>query len=313
MIYLGQSLRRFEDHRLLTGQSRFVDDIMLPGMLHAVVLRSPHAHAVITSIDVAAARYATGVVSVVTASDLEQVAAHIPTRRNADADELRPPEHPVLARDKVCYVGQPVAIVVAEDPYAARDALDLIEVDYTPLPAVIDPLMAMHPDTPVVHAELETNRVLEVTSAGGDLATAFAQADHVVRQQYQVQRLAPVPMETRGLVADYQPRDDRLTVWDSTQNPHGMKPRLAQLLGRPESRIRVVTPDVGGGFGEKGCLFPEEVAISYLATRLERPVKWVADRREKPAGLSWPRSYRGGRGGGTKRWHPARHSRAYCG
>jgi carbon-monoxide dehydrogenase large subunit len=148
------------------------------------------------------------------------------------------------------------------------------------LPAVIDPLKAMHPDTPVVHAELGTNIVLKVTSAGGDLAMAFAQADHVVRQQYQVQRLAPVPMETRGLVADYQPQDDRLTVWDSTQNPHGMKPRLAQLLGRPESSLRVVTPDVGGGFGEKGCLFPEEVAISYLATHLGRPLKWVEDRRE---------------------------------
>ena len=130
LIYLGQSLRRFEDHRLLTGQSRFVDDITLPGMLHAVVLRSPHAHAAITSIDVAAARHAPGVVSVVTASDLEHVAAHIPTRRNTDADELWPPEHPVLATDKVCYVGQPIAIVVAQDLYAARDALELIEVDY---------------------------------------------------------------------------------------------------------------------------------------------------------------------------------------
>ena len=280
MIYLGQSLRRFEDHRLLTGQSQFVDDITLPDMLHAVVLRSPHAHASITSMEVAAARHATGVVAVVTASDLEQVAAHIPTRRNADADEFRPPEHPVLASDKVCYVGQPVAIVVAHSPSAARDAVELIEVDYAPLPAVLDPLQAMHTDTPVVHAELGTNCVLKVTSAGGDLEAAFARADHVVRQQYQVQRLAPVPMETRGLVADYQPQDDRLTVWDSTQNPHGMKPRLAELLGRPESSVRVVTPDVGGGFGEKGCLFPEEVAISYLSTRLGRPVKWVEDRRE---------------------------------
>jgi carbon-monoxide dehydrogenase large subunit len=280
VIYLGQPLRRFEDHRLLTGQSRFVDDLTLPGMLHAAVLRSPHAHAAITSIDVMTARRATGVMAVVTASDLEHVVAHIPTRRNADADEIRPPEHPVLAKDKVCYVGQPVAIVVAQTLYVARDALELIEVDYTPLPAVIDPLKAMHPDTPVVHAELGTNCVLKVTSAGGDLAAAFARADHVVRQQYQVQRLAPVPMETRGVVANYQPQDDRLTVWDSTQNPHGMKPRLAQLLGRPESSIRVVTPDVGGGFGEKGCLFPEEVAISYLATRLGRPVKWVEDRRE---------------------------------
>jgi carbon-monoxide dehydrogenase large subunit len=272
-------MRRFEDHRLLTGQSQFVDDMALPGMLHAVVLRSPHAHATIASIEVAAARQAAGVVAVVTASDLH-VTDHIPTRRNADADELSPPEHPILAKDKVCYVGQPVAIVVAQNLYTARDALELIEVDYAPLPAVIDPLKALHPDTPAVHAALGTNCVLKVTSAGGDLATAFAAADLVVRQQYQVQRLAPAPMETRGLVADYNSQDDRLTVWDSTQNPHGMKPRLAQLLGRPEDTIRVVTPDVGGGFGEKGCLFPEEVAISYLAIHLGRPVKWVENRRE---------------------------------
>ncbi len=282
---MGQSLRRFEDHRLLTGESQFVDDMMLPDMLHAVVLRSPHAHATISSIETAAARHTTGVVAVITASDLEHVAAHIPTRRNADADELMPPEHPVLATGKVCYVGQPVAIVVAETLHAARDALDLIEVDYAPLPPVIDPLQAMSPDTPVVHAELGTNRVLQVTSSGGDLTNAFAQADHVVRQQYHVQRLAPVPMETRGLVADYQSQEERLTVWDSTQNPHGMKPRLAQLLGLPEPNVRVVTPDVGGGFGEKGCLFPEEVAISYLATRLERPVKWVAERHENQLGF----------------------------
>ena len=280
MIYTGQSLRRFEDHRLLTGQTRFVDDIELPGMLHALVLRSPHAHAAITAIDASAARHAAGVVAVVTAPDLAPVAAHIPARRNTDADELLPPDHPVLAMDKACYVGQPVAIVVAENLAAARDALDLIEVDYAPLSAVIDPLTATHPDTPVVYPELGGNGVLSVTSAGGDVEAAFARADLVVRQQYQVQRLAPAPMETRGLVADYQAGDERLTVWDSTQNPHGMKPRLAQLLDRPEHSIRVITPDVGGGFGEKGCLFPEEVAIAHLAIQLRRPVKWVESRRE---------------------------------
>ncbi len=162
----------------------------------------------------------------------------------------------------------------------AREALDLIQVDYAPLPAVIDPLQAMRHDTPVVHQELASNRVLRITSAGGDVDAAFAQADHVVRQSYQVQRLATAPMENRGVVADYQPQDDLLTVWDSTQNPHGMKAHLAQLLGRPESSVRVVTPDVGGGFGEKGCLFPEEVSIAYLAIHLGRPVKWVEERRE---------------------------------
>ncbi len=280
MVYSGQPVKRFEDHRLLTGQSCFVDDITLPGMLHAVVLRSPHAHATITSIDVSAARHAPGVVSVVTAEDMDRVATHVPTRQDTEADEFRPPQHPVLARGKVCYVGQPVAMVVAQDPYVARDARELIQVDYAPLPAVIDPLKALDHDTPVVHQELGTNSVLRITSAGGDLAAAFAQADHIVRQRYEVQRLAPVPMEARGVVADYQPQEDLLTVWDSTQHPHDMKTHLAQLLGRPEGSLRVVAPDVGGGFGEKGCLFPEEVAIAALAVLLGRPVKWVEDRRE---------------------------------
>ena len=198
MPYVGQSLKRFEDHRLLTGQGQFLDDLTFPGMLHAVVLRSPHAHAVLTSLEVTAARQAPGVVAVVTATDLDHIAAHIPTRRNVDAAALRPPEHPVLARDKVCYVGQPVAIVVAQDPYVARDAVEVIAVHYAPLPAVIDPLTAMHPDTPVVHADLGTNGVLHVTSSGGDLEAAFAQADLVVRQQYRCNGWPPPPWKPVG-------------------------------------------------------------------------------------------------------------------
>ena len=280
MVYIGQSVKRFEDPRLLTGQGSFINDVKLQGMLHAAVLRSPHAHARITSIDTAAARHLPGVVSVLTAADLEGVVEPVPTRQDAEADALQPPVHPVLARDKVCYAGQPIAIVVAQDPYLVRDAVALLQVDYAPLPPVIDPLEAMQTDALIVHPELGTNIVLRTLNAGGDFEAALAQAEHVVRQRYRVQRLAPVPLETRGMVAHYQPQDDLLTVWDSTQHPHAVRDHLARVLHRPQSSVRVVAPDVGGGFGEKGGLYPEEIAVSYLAILLGRPVKWVEERWE---------------------------------
>jgi len=212
VVYSGQSVKRFEDPRLLTGQGAFLDDLTFQGMLHAAVLRSPHAHARITSIETAAARHLPGVVAVITADDLEGVVEPVPTRRETEADELQPPVHPVLARGKVCYVGQPIAIVVAQDLSLAQDARELIQVDYAPLPPVIDPLEAMQADAPIVHQELGTNIALRTLNAGGDLEAALAQAEHVVRQRYQVQRLAPAPLETRGIVAQYQPQDDVLTV-----------------------------------------------------------------------------------------------------
>ncbi len=280
MVYIGQSVKRFEDHRLLTGQGAFLDDLQLPDMLHAAVLRSPHAHARLMSIETTAARHLPGVVAVITADDLEGVVEPVPTRRETEADALQPPVHPVLARGKVCYVGQPVAIVVAQDSYLAQDAREMIQVDYAPLTAVIDPLVAVQADAPIVHQELGTNIALRTLNAGGDFAAALAQAEHIVRQRYRVQRLAPAPLETRGIVASYQPQEDVLTVWDSTQHPHTIRDYLATVLHRPESSIRVAAPDVGGGFGEKGGLYPEEIAMPYLAMRLGRPVKWVEERWE---------------------------------
>jgi carbon-monoxide dehydrogenase large subunit len=173
-----------------------------------------------------------------------------------------------------------VAVVIAEDPYSAADALEQILVDYETLPAVIDPDQATEEAAIVVHSDLGSNVSLRTLNAGGDLNAAFSQAKHVVRQTYQVQRLAPAPMEPRGLVADYKPEDDLLTVWDSTQHPHEVREHLVHLLGRTESGIRVVAPDVGGGFGEKGCLFPEEVLVPYLAIVLGRPIKWMESRQE---------------------------------
>jgi carbon-monoxide dehydrogenase large subunit len=280
MTYAGQSLKRFEDHRLLTGQGSYVHDLKLPGMLHAAVIRSPHAHARINSIETAAAVSLPGVVSVVTAADLAQGLPNVPTRSSTDADELTPPEHPTLAGEKVCYVGQAVAIVLAQDPYLARDAVELVRVDYEPLPSVVDPYEALTDGATLVHPELGSNVGLRTVNAGGDLDVAFADADLVVRQRFQVQRVAPAPMEPRGLVADYQAQGDLLTVWDSTQHPHEMREHLAHLLGRSQESVRVVSPDVGGGFGEKGCMFPEEVAIPYLSILLGRPIRWAEDRQE---------------------------------
>ena len=278
--YAGQSVRRFEDHRLLTGLSSYVDDMQLPGMLHALVLRSPHAHAVLRSIDTTAAAAMPGVAAVITAGDLSGLAAQLPTRLSSETDDIPPPRHPVLADGKVCYVGQAVAIVVAEDIYTAADALEQIVVDYELLPSIVDPSQALEAGAPVVHEDLGGNICLRTVNSGGDIDAAFASADRVVSQQYRVQRLAPAPMEPRGLLASYDRDNDLLSVWDSTQHPHEVRGHLVDILGRTEEGVRVAAPDVGGGFGEKGCLFSEEVAVPYLSMQLGRPIKWVESRQE---------------------------------
>ena len=283
--YTGQSIKRFEDHRLLTGQSSYVDDMTRPGMLHALIIRSPHGHARIRSIDASAALALPGVAAVVTAQDIADIAV-LPTREFADADELNPPRHPALAVDKACYAGQPVAIVLAENIYTAEDAVELVAIDYEILPAVIDPREATSDEAPVIHEQFGSNVVLRTVNAGGDLEGAFAEADCVITQRFDVQRVAPAPMEPRGLLAEYDPSASSgqaaglLTVWDSTQHPHEIREHLARLLDRPLESVRVVCPDVGGGFGEKGCFFPEELAIPYLAMKLGRPIKWVESRQE---------------------------------
>jgi aerobic carbon-monoxide dehydrogenase large subunit len=288
--YTGQPLKRLEDPRLLTGKGSFVDDIQLPDMLYACVLRSPHAHASLRRIEVAGARLLPDVVAVLTGDDIAPVLPDIPTRAMAgewQVEEMRAPGQPVLAKGKVCYVGQPVAVVVARERSVARDAVDRIQVDYAPLPPLLDPLAAAQADATPIHAYVGTNIALRITHdrQGHALDAAFAQADRVVRQRYNVPRLAPVPLETRGLVAHYHTHEDLLTIWASTQGPHRVRRQLAQLLNRPESRVRVIAPDVGGGFGEKGGVFPEDVAVAYLAMTLGQPIKWVAERQENMLGF----------------------------
>ena len=284
MTYTGQALKRFEDPRLVTGMGVFVDDVKLPGMLYASFLRSPHAHARIRAIDASEARSMPGVVAVLIGEDIAGVLTEIPPRvlEEWEMDELQAPGLPTLAQGKVFFVGQTVAVVVAETRHLARDAVDMIAVEYEPLPAVLDPLQAASEGSTPLHEEIGTNVIMRKfhDRQGSGLDDAFTQADRVIRQQYHVQRLAPLPLETRCCVAHYQPEDDRLTVWASTQSPHRYRRMLADALDRPQDTVRVIAPDVGGGYGEKGGLFPEDIAVGYLSVALGRPINWVADRQE---------------------------------
>jgi len=193
---------------------------------------------------------------------------------------MNPPTHPVLAKDKVCYAGQAIAIVVAQDHYVAAEAIELIVVDFEPLKPIMDPDEAIKPDSPVIHPELGANVSIRLKQEGGDVEAAFAQADHVVRQKYDSQRIAPAPMEPRGILAHYEAGDETLTIWNSTQAPHRVKSYLAGALKVHEDKMRVVAPDVGGSFGMKDCIYPEDVLVPYLSMKLGRPVKWLESRQE---------------------------------
>jgi carbon-monoxide dehydrogenase large subunit len=275
---VGARVKRREDPSLMRGLGEYVDDVKLPGMLHVAILRSPHAHARIKSIDTNAARQLAGVVAVFTGSELKDEIGTIPT--TADNPTLRIPPHRVLAADKVCYVGEGTAVVVAEDRYTARDALDLLQVDYEPLPVVTDPEKSLTAESPVIHSEWPDNLAFSWQQEQGDVARAFKQADRIVKQRLVHQRLAPIAMEARGVLARYLADSKDLTVWSSTQIPHLLKTHLAQMLKLPENQVRVIAPEVGGGFGSKLNVYAEEALLGYLALKLNRPVKWIEERRE---------------------------------
>jgi carbon-monoxide dehydrogenase large subunit len=278
--YIGRSLKRFEDPRLLVGEGQFIDDMQLPDMLHAVVVRSTHAHARLVSVDAEPVRRQPGVITVLTARQLTGKVRDIPRRVIDDLSGVELPEHPVLAGDRVCYVGQPVAIVVAESRALAEDAAEQIEMAYEPLPPVVDLRAASEDGATLVHGAMGTNVALQLRLGRGDVDAAFAAADHIVRGRYEVPRLSAAPMEGRGLIAQYQPQEEHLTLWTSTQVAFKVKRFLAQTLIEAPRQLRVITPDVGGGFGQKVELWPEDVACSYLAITLQRPIKWIETRRE---------------------------------
>ena len=276
--FVGARIKRREDPNLIRGLGQYVDDVKLPDMLHAAILRSPYAHAKINRIDTDAACQYPGVVAVFTGAELRDQIGTLPT--TAENPTLRIPKHYVLAVDKVCYLGEGVAAVVAEDRYRARDALDLIHVEYEPLAVVTDPEQALAPGSPVIHSEWSDNVAFRWEQKQGDVEKAFQQAHKVVTQKLVHQRLAPNAIETRGVVARYLAAEKKLTVWSSTQIPHLLKTHLAHMLNLPENQVRVIAPDVGGGFGSKLNVYAEEALLGHLALKLNRPVKWSEERSE---------------------------------
>ncbi len=278
--YVGAPVPRNEDPSLLTGRGLFVDDVHLPAMAHAAVLRSPHAHARIRRVDAGRARTAPGVVAVLTHPDLGALGGPLP-RLIPHPALLHHKTQSALAGDTVRFVGEPVAFVVAESRYLAEDACDLIEVEYDPLPVAASLEAAAAPDAPRVHADMDSNVCAHYTQRVGNVEQAFAMASHRVRERFRIDRGAACPLETRGVVAAWDARARRLDVWDSTQAPIPIRNGLAAMFGLAEQNVRVVAPDVGGGFGSKVMMFyPEEILVPLAAMRLGRPVKWIEDRRE---------------------------------
>ena len=276
--YIGQSLKRVEDPRLIKGAATYVDDLSLPGMLHATFLRSPYAHAKINSIQTHKARAIPGVIAVLTGEDVNAHCGIVPCA--SPQPGMKDPKHTVLAGDRVYFVGHPVAVVVAADRYAARDALDAIAVDYEPLPVVTDPEKALEKDSRLTHPSLGTNVACVWKLETGDIADAFAKADRVIKQRMVHQRLTPMAIEPRGCMASWHAGEGALTLWTSTQIPHLVRTLLPGMINLPENKIRIVAPEVGGGFGSKLNLYAEEAVCSHLAIKLGAPVKWIETRRE---------------------------------
>ncbi len=282
--WTGRGLARNEDARLLTGRALFVDDVQLPGMLHAAFLRSDEAHARLRSIDTTEAGALPGVVAVYTAEDLGAywrpgplLVAPVPVPGTVFHEATQGP----LVRDTVRHAGEAIALVVAESRYLAEDAAERITVDLEPLPAVVDLEAALEPGATLVHEHLGTNLAARVAQAKGDYASARRHAAHVVARRFHYDRGAAAALENRGVVARWDPRDEELTVWDTTQAPIPIRNGLARLLGLRESQVRVIAPFIGGGFGPKIMMFyPEEVLIPWASRQLGRPVKWIEDRRE---------------------------------
>jgi aerobic carbon-monoxide dehydrogenase large subunit len=276
---LGRARLRKEDAKLVTGQTMWTDNIALPGLLQFALLRSPMAHAKITKIDVSPALKMPGVIAAFSGADLAEQLGSLPCAWPVTPDMVSP-AHPPIAVDEVRYVGDAVAVVVARDRYAAADALEAIEVEYDPLPAVTDMEAALADGSPLVHSDMGTNRCFDWPFAGGDYAAAKAAADVVVSRRFIQQRLLPSAMEPRAVVVAPIAAADEYTIYSSTQIPHVLRVMLALTTGIPEHKIRVITPDVGGGFGSKLNVYAEEVIALILAKKLGRPVRWTESRSE---------------------------------
>ena len=286
--WVGRSLLRREDRRLLTGTGQFTADLELPRMLHVAFVRSPLAHAAIRNVDVGKAATAPGVVLAAAGAELMRevppapdAQLSLPSKWTATVQhKFLNPAQPLLAHDKVRFVGEAVAVIVADSRYAAEDAAELVELDLDPLPAATDAEGALAAGAPVLHEHLGTNQIGEFAISKGDVAAALAAAPHRIERRFVHHRYAAMPMECRGVAADYDRRADAMTIWSSTQVVHWVRREAAHVLGLPEARVRCVALDVGGGFGVKGHVYPEDLLIPFLARRLGRPVRWIEDRHE---------------------------------
>jgi carbon-monoxide dehydrogenase large subunit len=285
--YIGKAVKRVEDKRFLTGKGRYTDDIVLPGMLHAYIVRSPYAHAKIVSLDTSAAEKMEGVVAVYTGKDIAESGINgIPTGWQVNfknGDTMKEPPHPLLVADKARYMGDGVAVVIAESRDIARDAGDAIEVEWDELPAVANPKQAVEDSAPQVHDEAPNNMCFdwELGNPKEEVDDALSKAHHITTLEFTNQRVIPNAMEPRSAIGQYEEASDKYTLYTTSQNPHLTRLLLcAFVLGIPEHRVRVVAPDVGGGFGSKIFHYAEEALMIWCSQRLKRPVKWTSDRSE---------------------------------
>jgi carbon-monoxide dehydrogenase large subunit len=288
--FVGRRVRRKEDRRLLTGTGRYVADLKLEGTVEAAFLRSSFAHALIRSIDTSPADALSEVIKLLTAPDIEGEIEpftrfvdqeHTPPELQEAIDPVvKPCPIEILASDRVRYVGQPVAVVVAASRYEAEDALELVEVDYEPIDVVMDPEKALAPDAPLIHEHLEGNIQAHYEVDVGDVDKAFEEADASFSLKIRTPRVAANPIETRGVLASFDRSRGEMTIWMSTQVPYMVRTRVAEMLHLDEDRIRVIAPEVGGGFGPKVNIYPEDLIVPYLSIVLDRPVRWIEDRRE---------------------------------
>ena len=286
--FVGQSIPRREDARLLIGRGQYINDLALPGMLHVAFVRSPVAHARIVNVDLSAAERAPGVHLAVCGADLlralppvQDQQLPLPAKwKTAVSHKIFDPRQPLLAIDRVRHVGEAVAVVIAESRYLAEDAAERVVLELESLPAQVDPEAALAADAVVIHQNASSNQLAEFAIAKGDVESALASAPHRIKRRFYHHRYAAVPMECRGVAAQFDERTGSYTIWSSTQVVHWLRREASQTLGVPEARIHCIAPDVGGGFGGKGHVYPEDLLIPFLAHQVRRPVKWIEDRRE---------------------------------
>lgn len=273
---IGEPVKRREDPRLIQGLAQYVDDIEPGRCLHVCLVRSIHAHARLKSVDVSRALESSGVVAVYTGEDIKDVG---PVPVVGVTEDTKIPHHPILAQGAVRYVGEPIAAVVANDRYVARDGADRVQVEYDPLPAVVDMEKALEPGSPKVHEEFDSNLAFTMY-AGENVDEELKKSDRVIRQHLTNERVVPNPIETRGAVADFDRGREKLTLWSSTQIPHILRTQIAVQMGIPEHQVRVITPEVGGGFGCKLNVYREEALVCFISRLLDKPVKWIETRSE---------------------------------